>query len=239
MFERTPKYNLTKTFYIQIQAWQESSYSLSYFTSNEKGQIGTQKLLVGQKQKGVIRMNKELPQLNQTSLTYHFSVASKMLQSGAEVEIRLHAGHGEFVYMVAAGRIPDLENDTVRKGVWVGDENKKVVVKVQDLDEETQELVKGDLDRQINFYIRVYPHVGAGQSTDKIAWTFDIAFYDEEKIVQLTDGHPLRGVVNQQTDYYFVDFPDATDYELTLTPISGGDPDLVISLDPKNKYPTK
>ena len=57
IFERTPNYNLTKTFYIQVQAWQESSYTLTYFTSNDKGQIGTQKLMVGQKQNGVLHLN--------------------------------------------------------------------------------------------------------------------------------------------------------------------------------------
>ena len=56
-FDRTPQYNLTKSFYIQVQAWQESTYTLTYFTSNEQGQIGTQKLMVGQRQKGVLKIN--------------------------------------------------------------------------------------------------------------------------------------------------------------------------------------
>jgi len=104
---------------------------------------------------------------------------------------------------------------------------------------------KGEL---ISFYIRVFPYVIAerlrseqGPKPKEVPYTFDIAFYDEEQIEQLAAGHPQRGVVSNQTfDYYFFDLkqPD-TDYEITLSPISGGDPDLVISFDPINKFPTK
>jgi len=56
----------------------------------------------------------------------------------------------------------------------------------------------------------------------------------------MVDGQPLRGVATNQTiDYYVYDLKDTeSEYEITLSPISGGDPDLVISLDPKNKYST-
>ena len=46
-FERTPIYNLTKDFYITVQSWQRSSYSISYYTSSTNGTIGAQKLMAG------------------------------------------------------------------------------------------------------------------------------------------------------------------------------------------------
>ena len=59
-------------------------------------------------------------------------------------------------------------------------------------------------------------------------------------MVHLQEGRPQRGVVTNQTfDYFYYDIQDLdTDYEISLGPISGGVPDLVISLDPENKYPT-
>ena len=75
---------------------------------------------------------------------------------------------------------------------------------------------------------------------DTSPYIFNIAFYDEEKLVHLVDGHPQRGVATNQTfDYFYYDILDLdSDYEITLSPVSGGDPDLVISLDPNMKYPT-
>ena len=73
-----------------------------------------------------------------------------------------------------------------------------------------------------------------------MAYTFNIAFYDDAQLVHLVDGHPQRSVVTYQTfDYFYFDLEDAdSDYEISLSPISGGDPDLVLSLDPSNMFPT-
>ena len=59
-------------------------------------------------------------------------------------------------------------------------------------------------------------------------------------MIHLQEGLPQRGVVTNQTfDYYFYDLEDLdADYEISLGPIYGGEPNLVISLDPLNKYPT-
>jgi len=75
---------------------------------------------------------------------------------------------------------------------------------------------------------------------DTSPYIFNIAFYDEEKLVHLVDGHPQRGVAtNQSFDYFYYEIQDLdADYEITLSPVSGGDPDLVLSLDPKMKFPT-
>ena len=45
---------------------------------------------------------------------------------------------------------------------------------------------------------------------------FDIAFYDELSLIQLVDGHPVRGVVSNQTfDYYYYDIDDLNyNYEI-------------------------
>jgi hypothetical protein len=74
---------------------------------------------------------------------------------------------------------------------------------------------------------------------DKMPYVFNIAFYDEEQMINLVDGTPQRGVVTNQTfDYYFYDVKDLEfDYEISLGPISGGDPDLVISFNPDNQFP--
>jgi hypothetical protein len=55
----------------------------------------------------------------------------------------------------------------------------------------------------------------------------------------LVDSTPQRGVVTNQTfDYYYFDVQDTeSDYEISLGPISGGDPDLVLSYDKDNQYP--
>lgn len=70
---------------------------------------------------------------------------------------------------------------------------------------------------------------------------FDIAFYDEFSLIQLVDGHPVRGVVSNQTfDYYYYDIDDLNyNYEIALEPISGCNPDLVFSLNSNNKFPTR
>ena len=46
--------------------------------------------------------DKNMTILDQPSLVYHFSVPSMMLKDGKEIDIRLNAENGEFVYLVAA-----------------------------------------------------------------------------------------------------------------------------------------
>jgi hypothetical protein len=84
-----------------------------FFTENSVGSIGIQKLLVGRKQKGVFNINnsyihKEMPILDQPFLTYHFQLTNRMLMNGKEVEIRLNAEHGEFIYLVEVDNVPKL-----------------------------------------------------------------------------------------------------------------------------------
>ena len=45
--------------------------------------------------------------------------------------------------------------------------------------------------------------------------------------------------MNQTFDYYMYEIHDTSkEYEISLLPISGGNPDLVYTLDPFNKFPT-
>jgi hypothetical protein len=50
-------YNLSKIFYIQVVSDESSSFSLIYFTEDGNGTTGTQKLIVGKVQKGVLHIN--------------------------------------------------------------------------------------------------------------------------------------------------------------------------------------
>lgn len=93
--------------------------------------------------------------------------------------------------------------------------------------------------------MRVFPYIVAQDLYDyRIVltepYTFTIAFYDEVKLQELDDGQPHRGVVlNQTFDYYMYEIHDTSkQYEISLQPISGGNPDLVYTLDPFNKFPT-
>ena len=57
--------------------------------------------------------------------------------------------------------------------------------------------------------------------------------------MHLVEGIPLRGKVTNETfDYFYLDLIEDTPYEIILTPISGGNPDLVLSYHHKNKFPT-
>lgn len=46
-----------KTFYILVKGWEDSTYTLTYFTHTSNGTIGVQRLMVGKKQKGVMHPN--------------------------------------------------------------------------------------------------------------------------------------------------------------------------------------
>lgn len=45
------------------------------------------------------------------------------------------------------------------KGTWLGGEYKNVIISPKTFDEDTLKKVDSIKDVQINFYIRVYPHV--------------------------------------------------------------------------------
>jgi hypothetical protein len=49
VFEKEEGQNLTKSFYIKVSSWEESSFSIVYFTENSNGTIGVQRLMVGKK----------------------------------------------------------------------------------------------------------------------------------------------------------------------------------------------
>jgi hypothetical protein len=91
----------------------------------------------------------------------------------------------------------------------------------------------------INFYVKVVPYA-LNKSNPETA-KYSIAFYDSKQLIHLKDSVLIRGVIsNQSIDYYFFDrLSDKFDYEISLDAISGGNPNLVLSLDPDNQYPTK
>ncbi len=79
-----------------------------------------------------------------------------------------------------------------------------------------------------------------------MAFQYTIAFYEQGSIVQLVEGIPQTGDVTGDTfDYYKFILPNYKDsnnndiYEIVLTPKSGGNPDIVLSLNDSNKFPTK
>jgi hypothetical protein len=90
ILEKTHNFNLTKTYYIAVTSWAKSAYSLVFFTENDKGAMGIQKLKVGEKLRGVLKVNMhpsnlEQPILDQPSLIYHCAIPSKMFKAGKEV----------------------------------------------------------------------------------------------------------------------------------------------------------
>ena len=113
-YEKTDKQNITNNYYVAVESWEESTFSLVYFTEDDIGGIGTQKLMVGEKLRGFLHLNMNVtdtsnPILEQPSLTYHFSVSSLMLKDGKKIQVRLNAEHGEFMYLVAVDQIPDFQ----------------------------------------------------------------------------------------------------------------------------------
>lgn len=211
IFKKEEGKNLTKSYYIKISSWEESSFSMVYFTENSNGTVGTQKLMVGKKQKGVIHLNSDpenesLPILDQPSLVYHFAVSSKMLIDNKEIEIRLNSEHGEFMYLVAIDKIPEISSKFEMEDAdsWLGGELMHVIIKAEDLDSELNYQIKnlpsrdGKVydDKLINFYVRVYPLIQGNEfEIDQMPYVFNIAYYDEEQMIHLVDGTPLRGVV--------------------------------------------
>jgi len=77
-------HNLTKSFYILVKSYVDSRFIITYYTHTKDGAVGTQKLMVGTKQKGIMHpnLNPENPYTltEQPSLVYHFAVSSKMLR---------------------------------------------------------------------------------------------------------------------------------------------------------------
>ena len=135
-----------------------------------------------------------MPILDQNSLVYHFSVPSMMLKDGKEIDIRLNAQHGEFIYLVAAEKIPEvtqLENEG--KGHWVGGGYKNVIIKANHMEPKTLDPINriGKATSElISFYIRVLPYLVGEQQNKKLPYIFNIAFYDEDQIEDLQSGHP-------------------------------------------------
>ena len=116
------------------------------------------------------------PVLDQPSLVYHFAVSSRLFKDKKEIDIRLNAEHGSFVYIVQQKIVPDIRNVTFFERVtrWMGDESHNVRIKHEALkkDEEAFEKDKAKSDKLksrkghkerneelINFYIRVYPNI--------------------------------------------------------------------------------
>lgn len=56
-YEKTDKLNITSNYYVAVESWEESTFSLVYFTEDDAGGIGTQKLLVGEKLRGHLKLN--------------------------------------------------------------------------------------------------------------------------------------------------------------------------------------
>ena len=140
-YEKSDAYNISNNYYIGIESWEDSTFSLVYFTEDDTGGIGTQKLLVGEKLRGYLHLNMnptdvENPMLDQPSLTYHFSVSSLMLKDGKKIQVRLNAEHGEFMYLVAVDKVPDFDAKDFgnNEDAWVGGDLQNVVIEASDLD---------------------------------------------------------------------------------------------------------
>lgn len=138
-------------------------------------------------------------------------------------------------------------------GKWLGFEYKDIEIKASELvQNQTQtgkQSVFGPGMEMISFYARVWPYIDLSSRISKeqkdkdkpLEFQFDIAFYDEEKSIRLVNGIPQRGIVtSEEFDYFYFDITStSSDYELTLSQISGSSADIVVSLNPENKFPTK
>mmetsp|Transcript_18505 Transcript_18505/g.31668 ORF Transcript_18505/g.31668 Transcript_18505/m.31668 type:complete len:346 (+) Transcript_18505:2135-3172(+) len=171
-----------------------------------------------------------------------------MFRDEKEVEVRLTAVHGQFLYLVQAQAVPDLSPDfnAEEQDKWLGSEFFPTLLSLGKLRSELQHSILSDdaSTLPIDFFVRVYPVImGPEQEAHRgkeLTSQFELAFYDEELIKPLRDGLPVRGyVTSQQTDYYELRGIDrAKNYEIQLNQISGGQPDLVLSFSPLNKFPT-
>lgn len=75
-----------------------------------------------------------------------------------------------------------------------------------------------------------------------MAYQYSIAFYEQGSFIKLVEGIPHAGLVSNNTfDYYSLDIfnSDSTSYEIAMTSKSGGNPDLVISMNKSNMFPTR
>jgi hypothetical protein len=72
-----------------------------------------------------------------------------------------------------------------------------------------------------------------------MAYQYTIGFYEESSTIHLVEGIQAFGTASSDTyDYYSFDILDEdSNYEITVTS-SVGNPDLVISLNASNKFPT-
>jgi hypothetical protein len=75
-----------------------------------------------------------------------------------------------------------------------------------------------------------------------MAYQFTIGFYEESNQMQLVEGIQLQGSVTNSTyDYYSFKLfgtDSLASYEISVTPLVGN-PDLVLSLNSSNKFPTR
>lgn len=75
-FTKSERFNLTRNFYIGVWGDESSTFSIKYFTKAADGSIGIQKLMVGEKQSGILHPNLTSDQPShldhQPSLIYHF-----------------------------------------------------------------------------------------------------------------------------------------------------------------------
>jgi hypothetical protein len=124
-----------------------------------------------------------------------------MLKEGKEVQVRLNSINGEFLFLVQRGAIPSINrtySSSLPRDVWVGGSLTKTVLKLDHLSEQIiGQIRRGEMDGDLlDFYVRVYPVAQYSvNSTQNQTFLFDIAFYDEEQIVMLPDGFPVRGFV--------------------------------------------
>lgn len=215
--------------------------------------------MVGEKQSGMLHPNltgsSHLDE--QPSLIYHFQVPMQLLKQKQSIYVRLQAHSGQFVYAIKQNSIPIASHEELygnKSGTWLGFEYKDVEIKesqlVQNQTAPAKQSVFGPDQEMLSFYVRVWPYIDLSsriwkeQNKDKdekpIEFHFDIAFYDEEKSIRLVNGIPQRGVVtSEEFDYFYFDVTNTSlDYEITLSQISGSSADVVLSLNPENKFPT-
>jgi len=178
----------------------QSTYSIVYYLEKPDS-VPKVKLTTGQRQKGALR------KANDTML-YYFKLASDMFLE--EVQVRLASENGaHFNLYLGVEFVPTPTNFTLK-----GSDRESVSFKKTIGDE------------------RYYMLVEAAETDSAgMMQQFTIGFFEQGVSMHLVEGVPLVGTVYNDTfDYYYLEVRDPTQaYEVTLTPRTGGNPDLVLS----------
>jgi len=175
----------------------------------EGGENTVIQLLEGVPQRGALRQANE-------SLHYKFTLPANYDE---KVQISLESDNGDLTFYVTQPDDPDSTS-------FRGDSTHSVVF-------------HHSVNRKITYNIRV----AARPSNDKspMSYSFKISFHESRNLIRLSEGQVVRGRVHGNFTAYYsfeCDVASGRDYEVTVTPI-GGNPDLAISYDPYNQFPSR